>query len=239
MVTDESYIWELIVEYHGIGSIADKCHQEKGIATHRIGSSTSKPVSQSLNLADRETEHIKTLSNSIYWNRRIISSALQADDYRLHFTLQLSEVNLSCTLQAISINQTPTYIDHLLSQDRTKSSKRKNVKMTEISSRLVLVRVNYCKDVGKNVPVNKQNTLDNLRGKEQTDFLDPCTSLAQNGFVYLGHRYRYLLSKDPREKVAYFLRDDFTSVTFPDAQTVRNFIADFTSQPAIFRSGMI
>lgn len=237
-MTDESYIWKLIVEYHGIGSIAYKCHQEKGIATHRIGSSTSKPVSQSLNLADRETEHIKTLSNSIYWNRRMISSALQADDYRLHVTLQLSEVDLSCTLQAISINQTPTYIDHLLSQDK-KSSKKKNIKMTEISSRLVLVRVNYCKDVGKNISVKKQNTLDNLHVKERTEFLDPCTNLAQNGFQYLGYRYRYLLSKDPREKVAYFLRDDFTSRTFPDAQAVRNFIADFTSQPTIFRSGMI
>lgn len=239
MVTDESYIWKLIVEYHGIGSIAGKCHQEKGITTHRDGSSTSKPSCQSLNLADSEAEHIKTLSNSIYWNRRKISSALQADDYRLHFTLQLSEVNLSCTLLAISINQTPTYIDHLLSQDVIKMSKNKNAKMSETSSRLVLVRVNYCKDVGKNIHIKKQNTIGILHEKERTEFLDPCTNLAQNGFEYLGHRYRYLLSKDPKEKVAYFLRDDITSITFPDAHAVRNFIADFTSQPTIFRSGMI
>ena len=109
--------------------------------------------------------------------------------------------------------------------------------MSEISSRVVLVRVNHCGDVGKNVQIKKQTTLDNLHTMERTAFLDPCTNLAQNGFEYLGHRYQYLLSKDPRERVAYFLRDDFTSKTFPDAEAVRNFIADFTSQPTIFRSG--
>jgi ATP-dependent helicase YprA (DUF1998 family) len=236
---DESYLWRLIVEYHSIGSIAGKCQEQKSVNTHRerLLLHTSKPVCQSLNLLNRETEYIKSLSNGAYWSRRVIAPSLLADDYRLHLTIQLSEVNLSCTLHAINVNQTATYIDHLLLQDKNKASNNKNGKQSAVSSRLVLVRVNYCKVVGKNIPGRKQNSSDNLHTKERTEVSDPCTTLAQNGFDYLGHRYRYLLSKDPRDKVAYFLRDDVSSRTFPDAQSVRNFIADFTAQPTIFRAG--
>lgn len=237
--TDESYLWRLIVEYHSICSVAGKCQEQKSITTHRewLLLHASKPVCQSLSLLNRETEYIKTLSNGTYWSRRVIAPSLLADDYRLHLTIQLSEVNLSCTLQAININQTATYIDHLLLQDKNKTANNKNENKGRISSRLVLVRVNYCKVVGKNIPGRKQNSSDNLHAKEGTELSDPCTNLAQNGFEYLDHRYRYLLSKDPGDKVAYFLRDDVSSRTFPDAQAVRNFIADFTSQPTIFRAG--
>ena len=237
--TDEPYLWRLIVEYHSIGSIASKCQEQKSIITHRerLLLHTSKPMCQSLSLLNRETEYMKTLSNWTCWSRRVIAPSLLADDYRLHLTIQLSEVNLSCSLQAININQTATYIDHLLLQDKNNIANDNNEKKTGISSRLVLVRLNYCKVVGKNIPGRKQNSSDNLHAKERTVLLDPCTNLARNGFEYLGHRYRYLLSKDPRDKVAYFLRDDVSSRTFPDAQSVRNFIADFTSQPTIFRAG--
>lgn len=237
--TDGPYLWRLIVEYHSIGSIAGKSQEQKSITTHRerLLLQTSKPVCQSLNLLNRETEYIKTLSHGTYWSRRVIAPSLLADDYRLHLTIQLSEVNLSCTLQAININQTATYIDHLLLQDKSNTANNKNEQKTGISSRLVLVRVNYCKVVGNNIPGRKQNSSDNFHAKERTELLDPCTNLAKNGFEYLGHRYRYLLSKDPRDKVAYFLRDDVSSRTFPDAQSVRSFIADFTAQPTIFRAG--
>ena len=86
---------------------------------------------------------------------------------------------------------------------------------------------------------NNNDTTTTTNSSNSNSSYSALTEVAQNGFSHHGQRYHFLLSKDPTDKIAYFLRSDLSNSFFPDATTLRNFIADFSSQPSVSKAGMI
>ena len=138
-------------------------------------------------------------------------------------------------------------------EDNSSDSKR-SASNSGISSRIVLVSTYFCKESlsssfpNKNKDKNKNIMIGTLEAEKTCSKIIPhitadipgtVTDIAQNGFIYHNHRFQFLLSKDPKEKISYFLQDNCSDRIFPDANSVRNFVADFSSQPSIFRAGEI
>ena len=102
-----------------------------------------------------------------------------------------------------------------------------------------------------NIDINTNNSNININTNIDTNFdinsiididndnILHMTNIAQNGFIYQGQRFKFLLSKNPEEKIACFLRNDNSDKIFPDAANLRNFFADFSSQTTISKAGKI
>jgi hypothetical protein len=146
-----------------------------------------------------------------------ISKELYNENYRLYLKIDLKQQNANCTtLYNVVVNPKASFLDRLL----IKSS---NLSRTGSSSRIVMVMI----DINKNT-IRSQTTENNIDSK----FLD----IAKNGIIYANDHYQFLLSKDPKSKMAYFLRDDDESF-FPNAAAFRRYIADFSRQPTVSRAG--
>jgi hypothetical protein len=184
--------------------------------------------------------------------------AILSDRPRQHLKIDLRKQNCSITLLAVDIDPKVTYLDRLLIKSSNVVSDLDNKSYTDknlcntISNRIVIVTIDFNKNV-----LLRPNRLTTLFEKpKKSNFQTPKTFsgnpiqtdkhagsdidieyIAKNGFIYLGHRYRFLLSKDPTDKISYFLRDDISDVNFPDSASLRNYIADFTAQPSVSRAG--
>ena len=181
-----------------------------------------------------------------------IASALLTGDYRLHLKLSIQDGSLKCSLVTVSTNPNASFLDRLL-VDSSNHDCRNSRKKSAISSRLAIVTVSFDRktvldrSLGDYVEASKYkakssklfteysvNTIDDKSCKTVS-----IVDIAKNGFIYLGNRYQFLLSKDPSEKTAFFLMDKEkrSDSMFPDASSLRNFVADFSSQPTISRAG--
>jgi hypothetical protein len=253
MLIEDALRSRILAEYHCCSS----GKQIEIIPALNARSTTSLPVSRnhSSTLTQQEENHIKRLRNENKPRKAPIASALIDNNYRIHLKLSLLKGAISATLLTVTTNPPPTFLDHLLTSDRPSPSQNsirnennnKSVIDCGISSRLVLVSIHICKEslgtffpnTNKNVPLG---TLDAEKhcGKA-ISFIPNVTvtgaDVAQNGFIYHGHRFQFLLSKNPKDKISYFLQDDCSDRIFPDANSLRNYIADFSSQPSIFRAG--
>jgi hypothetical protein len=251
MLIEDALQSRILAEDHSCSS----GEQTEKIPALNARSTTSLPVSRNhlSTVTQQEENHIKRLQNE---NKKApTASALIGNNCRVHLKLSLLKGVISTTLLTVTANPPPTFLDHLLTSDASSPGQNRNKNENNnrsvinggISGRLVVVSTYFCKDSlatffpnkNKNVPIG---TLDAEKhcGKAisyMPNMTVTVTDIAQNGFIYHGHRFQFLLSKDPKDKISYFLQDDCSDRIFPDANSLRNYIADFSSQPSIFRAG--
>ena len=109
----------------------------------------------------------------------------------------------------------------------TNTNTNANTNITSINT-----NIDINANIDTNTDINSIIDIDN-------DNILHMTNIAQNGFIYHGQRFKFLLSKNPDDKIAYFLRNDNSDKIFPNAENLRNFFADFSSQTTISKAGKI
>jgi hypothetical protein len=145
-----------------------------------------------------------------------ISHELYNENYRLYLKIDFKQQNVNCTtLYNVVVDPKASFLDRLLIKASNSSSSS--------SSRIVIVMI----DINKNT-VRSHITDNNIDSR--------LLNIVKNGFFYADNHYQFLLSKDPKNKMAYFLRDDHKSL-YPNAAVLRRYIADFSRQPTISRAG--
>ena len=151
--------------------------------------------------------HKKTLSST--GRKSHILQAIESRNVRLIF--RLDEL-LSPTLASVQTHARPTFLDRILT--------RSNHLQGSISWRLAIVSLN----------VKLQKTYST---SSTVDF----DSFASNGFLWQGIRFQFLLSKEPKDGIAYFLADE-AEHRYPTATALREALGDFQAQPTVARAGM-
>ena len=241
----------------GIWKPLDLVSKERA-AMNRSSTAANTGIWKPLDLVQQEESLKRICSSNLKHRKQDISSALIADKYRLHLKLQLTKEGMTCALLGVDVNPTVFFIDRLLSGACCSDDFKSNALEDYVSSRLAVVTINCSKDcfMSQNygsalkqfVPSTKVNESKNTTlhsssdigyNKSESSTNMNINDIARNGFTYHGSRFQFLLSKDPKDKVAYFLRNDCKDKRFPCANAVRKFIADFASQPTVSRAGMI
>lgn len=236
------YRLSVLTEYHSYGPSNNRCVPSPVVSTGRC---------KSLDLVNKEEELVHKCCFTTAQRKHRIAPALLEDDYRLQLKLQLSKGISLCTLLAVATNPTASYLDHLLFKAHNSDTSECKIR-SRISPRLVFVTVKCDKesltvgdDGATNISVTRNTIKDARHFGDKIDCSEikraahiGAANIARNGFYYHGHRFQFLLSKDPKDKVAYFLRDESSNKLFPDANSVRKFIGDFTTLPTISRAGM-
>jgi hypothetical protein len=144
-----------------------------------------------------------------------ISHALYNENYRLYLKMDFKQQNLNCTtLYNVVVDPKASFLDRLLIKASNSSSSS--------SSRIVIVMI----DINRNTVRSHDNYID-----------FKLLNIIKNGIFYADNHYQFLLSKDPKNKMAYFLRDDPESL-YPNSAVFRSQIADFSRQPTISRAGI-
>ena len=259
MLREDEFQSKVLAEYHGC---SNEILSQKTSGKSAGSTATANIIrSNSSTLMQQEENHLKRVCTQYRPRRNPIAAAMIAENYRIHLKLSLLKGVSSITLLSITANPPPSFLDHLLSshQHSRNEQQKENRIESGISSRIVLVTMSFCKESmseffpnknipnknipNKNIPANTFNTENNYgkvsHNNQQNETVRvTVTDVAQNGFIYHGHRFRFLLSKEPKDKISYFIRDDCSHGMFPDASSVRNYIADFSSQPTIFRAGV-
>lgn len=251
------YRMRILSDYYGC-QIDKDCMSEERAAVNRSSTAANAGRWKPLDLVQQEESLRRKFSSNLRHRKQDISSTLIADRYRLHLKLQLTKEGMTCTLLGVDVDPTVFFIDRLLSGACCSDDLKSNDLEDYVSSRLAVVTINCSKDylMSQNygsalrqfAPSTKVNESKNTTHNSSIDTgynkLELSTNMnisdiARNGFTYHGSRFQFLLSKDPKDKVAYFLRNDCRDKRFPCANAVRKFIADFSSQPTVSRAGMI
>lgn len=251
---EDAFKSKILAEYYGCGN--DKKVEKISVQNTRNTAAVLVTRSHSMTVTQQEENHIKRTQSENRPRKAPIALALAEGNYRIHLKLSLLKGVISTTLLTVISNPPPTFLDHLLTSDRSQiseySHKNDNRKLNStnsgVSNRLVLVSTNFCKESLATFCPNKNKYVPNGTSEAEkrsgnfisnipAEMIISVTDIAQKGFIYHGHRFQFLLSKDPKDKISYFFQDDCSDRIFPDASSLRNYIADFSSQPSIFRAG--
>ena len=152
--------------------------------------------------------HKKTVNNNGGRKNHILQ-AVESRNVRLQFRLDES---LSPTLTSVQTHARPTFLDRILT--------RSHHIQGSISWRLAIVSLN----------IKLQKTF-------STSTTGDFEAVASNGFLWQGIRFQFLLSKEPKDGIAYFLADEADS-RYPTSTALREALADFQAQPSVARAGM-
>ena len=249
----------ILSDYHGCQVVKD-CMPNEGATIKSPSTATNRGICKPLDLVLQEELLKRKCSSNLKYRKQDISSELLGDKYRLHLKLQFTKESMTCTLLGVDVNPTVFFIDRLLSGACCSDNIKTTALEDRVSSRLAVVTINCSKDcfmsrnygsgLKQGVPSTKVNESNNNTHPTRSDIgstksksfksstnID-INDIARNGFTYHGSRFQFLLSKDPRDKVTYFLRDDYSDKRFPCANAVRKFIADFSLEPTVSRAGM-
>lgn len=185
-------------------------------------------------LIEQENGLIQRADNVKVRGKVKISHALLSGSYRLYLKIDVKKQSANCTaLSNVVVNPKASFLDRLLINTSSflyhrlvnSSTNLKNdaISNSGSSSRIVLVTI----EINKNA-MKSQKTDDHINSS--------LMNIARNGIIYADHHYQFLLSKDPGNKMAYFLRDDDKSFV-PNAAAFRRYIADFSREPSVSRAG--
>ena len=221
----DSLLSGILVDYYDCGNIDVGSTNTGCISSRSAPSFTKSHLNLQTNLVQQENNIVHQRQQQ---NRRRINKIalnLLTGSYRLHLKLSIHDKHVSCSLTTVATNSNASFLDRLLVDSVQYDTKNSSAKAAT-SSRLAVVSVEFDKPSLLSVT----QTTDCSNNANLTD-------VAQNGFIYQGHKFQFLLSKDPTEKTALFLMDDHSNPIFPDATSLRNFVADYTTQPTISRAG--
>lgn len=221
----DSFLSGILVNYYDCGNIDVGSTNSGCVSSQYVPSLTRTHLKQQFNLVQQENNIIqqRKQQNSRRINR--IASNLLTGSYRLHLKLSIQDKHVSCSLITVATNSNASFLDRLLVDSVHYGTKSSSAKAAT-SSRLAVVSIEF--DKPSFLAATQTVDCDNKAN---------ITDVAQNGFIYQGHNFQFLLSKDPHQKTAFFLMDDNSDRIFPDASSLRNFVADYTTQPTISRAG--
>ena len=184
--------------------------EEQSLIKRTLTKTTNRTVNYSLALLETAIlTHKKTFNNGSGGRKSHILQAVESRNVRLLFKLDES---LSPTLVSVQTHARPTFLDRILTRSQHIQS--------SISWRLAIVSLN--------VKLQKS-----FSTSSTVDF----EAVASNGFLWHGIRFQFLLSKDPKDGIAYFLADEADS-RYPTSTALREALADFQAQPSVARAGM-